>query len=39
MVMTDTTYCFDEVNENYKKFRQLEAKKAEGPLSAEDLKN
>jgi hypothetical protein len=39
MVMTDTTYCFDETNENYEKFKQLEAKKAEGPLSQEDLKN
>lgn len=39
MVLTDTTYCFDETNENYEKYKQLEAKKAQGPLSPEDLKN
>ena len=39
MVLTDTTYCFDETNENYEKYKQHEAKKLEGPLSEEDLKN
>jgi len=39
MVLTDTTYCFDETNENYDKYKQLEAKKAQGPLGQEDLKN
>ena len=39
MVLTDTTYSFDETNENYEKYKQLEAKKLEGPLSEEDLKN
>lgn len=37
--MTDTTYCFDETNENYSKYKDLEAKKQQGPLSEEDKKN
>ena len=37
--MTDTTYCFDETNENYGKYKDLEAKKQQGPLSEEDKKN
>jgi len=39
MVMTDTTYCFDETNENYSKYKELEEKKENGQLSEEDKKN
>lgn len=39
MILTDTSYSFDETNENYEKYRELLSKKAEGPLSQEDLQN
>ena len=39
MILTDTSYSFDETNENYEKYRQVLEKKAEGPLSQEDLQN
>ena len=39
MILVDTNYCFDEINENYEKYRELLAKKAEAPLSQEDLQN
>lgn len=39
MVMTDTTYCFDESNQNYEKYQALETKKQQGPLSPEEMKN
>lgn len=38
MVMTDTTYCFDETNEGYGKYKELEDKKQQGPLNEEDQK-
>jgi hypothetical protein len=39
MMMTDLTYCFDEVNESYSKYKSLEDKKQLGPLSEEDQKS
>lgn len=39
MVMSDTTYCFDETNEKYISYKQLERKAEEGELNEEDKKN
>lgn len=39
MILIDTNYSFDETNENYEKYRKLLDKKAEEPLSQEDLQN
>jgi len=39
MILVDTNYSFDEANESYEKYRKLLDKKAEEPLSQEDLQN
>lgn len=39
MVMSDTTYCFDETNEKYDKYKELERKAQQGKLNEEDKKN
>ena len=39
MVMTDTSYCIEEIDENYDQYKELEAKKAERPLTPEEMKN
>lgn len=39
MIMGDTTYCFDETNDKYEKFKELEQKSQQGKLSEEDQRN
>lgn len=39
MVMGDATYCFDEVNDKYASYQELESKSQRETLSEEEQRN
>lgn len=38
MIMTDTTYCFDETADKYDKLKEYEAKRQNNKMTPEDIK-